>query len=88
MVFYYTEKFEKLLKEEAMIIGILIGAVIGVVITGMVIYIHIVGTLRIDHSDPMENPYLFLELSKRLEAVTKKKYVVLRVNKKNYISHK
>lgn len=71
-----------------MIIGFLVGAVLGSVISGVILYLHVVGTLRVDRSDPTENPYLFLELSKRLEAVTKKKYVVLRVNKKNYISHK
>ena len=45
-----------------------------------------IGTLRVDQSDPTEQPYLFLELDKPVESVINKKYVLFRVNKKNFIS--
>ena len=45
-----------------------------------------IGTLRVDQSDPTEQPYLFLELDKPVETVTNKKYVLFRVIKKNFIS--
>lgn len=47
-----------------------------------------VGDLRIDTSDPNDNPYLFLELSKDLSYVRHKKYVTLKVNTISYIPHK
>ena len=45
-----------------------------------------IGTLRIDQSDPTEPPYLFLDLDKPVESIIKEKYVLFRVNKKNFIS--
>lgn len=45
-----------------------------------------IGTLRVDQSDPTEQPYLFLELDKPVESVINKKYVLFRVSKKNFIS--
>ena len=47
-----------------------------------------VGDLRIDTSDPDDNPYLFLELSKDLDFVRSKKYITLKVNTISYIPHK
>lgn len=47
-----------------------------------------VGDLRIDTSDPDDNPYLFLELSKDLNFVRRKKYITLKVNTISYIPHK
>lgn len=44
-----------------------------------------IGTLRVDQSDPTEPPYLFLELDKPVENIVKEKYVIFRVNKKNFI---
>ena len=45
-----------------------------------------IGTLRVDQSDPTEQPYLFLELDKPVENVINEKYVLFRVIKKNFIS--
>ena len=45
------------------------------------------GTLRIDTSDP-DGPFMFLELSKDVDTVASKKYVILKVNLENYISQK
>ena len=43
------------------------------------------GTLRIDRSDP-DGPYLFLELDRNVEELSKQKHVVFNVLDKNYIS--
>lgn len=69
------------------VLFVLLGVIIGML--GMIIYLALVsvGTLRVDHSDPTEPPYLFLELDKPVESITNKKQVLFRVSKKNYISH-
>lgn len=64
-----------------------IGIVVGSIITRIIIRLLDIGTLRIDTSDP-DGPFMFLELSKDVNAVASKKYVVLKVNLKNYISQK
>ena len=51
----------------------------------LVFRLFIVGTLRIDRSDPTEAPYMFLELSKHVSAVTSKSHVILKVKNENYI---
>ncbi|GKH02366.1 hypothetical protein CE91St54_47110 [Hungatella hathewayi] len=71
-----------------LIICIIVGMVIGVVFGRQVFRKDVVGSLRVDQSDPDSGPYLFLELShKGAKAIYKKKYVVLKVNIKDYISH-
>ena len=66
--------------------GVLIGIIIAVVSSRK----NAVGDLRIDHSDPDDNPYLFLELEPGSDpnAIAKKKYITLRVKVENYISQK
>lgn len=64
-----------------------LGSLVGAIFTCIVFRFFLVGTLRVDHSDP-DGPFLFLELSKRVESVTSKKYVVLRVRAKDFIPHK
>lgn len=64
-----------------------LGVLIGTIFTGIVFRLFLVGTLRVDHSD-LDGPFLFLELSKRIESVLSKKYVVLRVKVKDFIPHK
>lgn len=49
---------------------------------------NIIGTLRVDHSDPRDDPYLFLELNTPLSTFISKKYVTLKVSIKNFISQK
>lgn len=70
------------------IILILAGILIGVGLTALFKHRKPTGYLRVDDSDPSEKPYLFLELNESLESVTSKKYVVLEVKIKNYISQK
>lgn len=68
---------------EAMLLGL--GIAIGSIITTIIFRPFLSGTLRIDTSD--ERPYLFLELSKGVDTIANKKYILLKVNLKNYIPH-
>ena len=47
-----------------------------------------VGILQIDRSDPSEPPYPFLRITKdnSIEALSKRKYVLLEVKNENFIS--
>ena len=65
---------------------VLLGFVGGMTVVLICLATRSIGTLRVDQSDPTEQPYLFLELDKPVESVINKKYVVFRVNKKNFIS--
>ena len=71
-----------------LILCMIIGIIIGIIFGRQVFRKDVVGSLRVDQSDPDSGPYLFLELShKGANAIYKKKYVVLKVNLKDYISH-
>lgn len=69
-----------------LVLGILLGVIIGLI--GLLVYLAVrsVGTLRIDQSDPTEEPYLFLELDNPVESFVNTKHVLFRISKKNYIS--
>ena len=70
------------------VICIIAGIIIGLFFGRYLFRGKIVGSLRVDRSDPDSEPYLFLELShKGADAIYKKKYVVLKVNIKDYIPH-
>ena len=47
-----------------------------------------IGVLRVDESDPTEEPYLFLELSHDVSTVRKKKRVILDVLDESYLPAK
>ena len=64
----------------------LLGFMVGIASFLVYLIVRSVGTLRVDQSDPTEQPYLFLELDRPVETVTNKKYVLFRVVKKNFIS--
>lgn len=70
-----------------LVIVFVIGIVVGSIITRIVTKHLDSGTLRIDTSDP-DGPFMFLELSKDMNTVASKKYVILKVNLKSYISQK
>lgn len=70
------------------IINIAIGIIIGYVISRSVLHLKTIGKLRLANSDPDEEPYLFLELSKDISMICKKKYVVLRINSNDFIPRK
>ena len=63
---------------------ILIGIVLGLTISAIVSDKPTDGTLRIDNSDG-EGPYLFVELSKNLSDISKKKTVCFDVKTQDFI---
>lgn len=81
---HFKEVYKKL---DKLIIAFLAGVLIGTIIYAIAVKTASVGTLRIDQSDPEDSPYLFLELDKHLGFIASKKYVIMKVNLKNYISH-
>ena len=73
----------------SLIIVLLIGVVIGMLVSRFIFREKPVGSLRVDESDPDSGPYLFLELDPGgANQIHKKQRVSLRVEIKNYISHK
>lgn len=77
-----------------MVIAVIIAAAIGVLVGCFIMNCiqfkerneQFIGNLRIDTSDP-DGPYAFLESHTSIENIMQKKYVVLRVEVKDYISH-
>jgi hypothetical protein len=84
----WVRNFEKLLKGDRLMIlkfiifgiGIFIGCILMLVISR----VKSVGSLRIDDSDPEYGQYLFLELSRQVDVVCRKKYITLRINNKSF----
>lgn len=73
----------------AIVIAILIGILAGMFMSRFIFKEKSVGSLRVDQSDPDSGPYLFLELNRdTADAIYNKHYIRLRVDLKNYISHK
>lgn len=68
--------------------GFLMGFGIGQIVRDMITRKTIDGVLRIDHSDPNDRPYIFLELKSDPEVIGKHKFVTIEVSTKNYISQK
>ena len=64
--------------------ALLVGAILGCVSAIIFLRREYVGDLRVDNSDP-DGTYLFLELSRPVDFVSRKKYVLLKVNPKSYI---
>lgn len=77
-------------KEEYMpLIWLLVGILIGLLVSRFIFKDKPIGSLRVDQSDPDSDPYLFLELDAGgMNDIYKKQSVRLRVKIKNYISHK
>jgi len=70
------------------VIGIIVGIVIGAVATCLIFGAFSVGSLRVDHSIPEDEPYLFLELTRNVSTILRKKFVVLKVRAEDFIPHK
>lgn len=69
-----------------LIVGLLIGSIVSTIVFGKK---KAVGALRVDRSDPDDDPYLFLEVYPGgRESILKDDYIVLKVTRENYISHK
>jgi len=72
------------------LVYMLIGLVLGITLNSICFYIYLrrqrAGKLRIDRSDPSENPYLFLEATISVSDISRKKYVIFQVSNENFIS--
>lgn len=66
----------------------IVGVSIGSVLTVLVTCKRPIGTLRIDRSDPNDQPYMFLELYKNVGDISNQKQVTLDVSNENYLSQK
>lgn len=67
----------------------LLGLILGFIFGVYAVYHRLkVGNLRVDQSDPFDEPYLFLELSKPVNYVMGRKVVVMDVKVEDYISRK
>lgn len=64
-------------------VGILIGLLIGVVLS----HRRPLGNLRVDRSDPTSEPYLFLELDTDVRTIMRKKQVVFKVRVEDFLPH-
>lgn len=70
------------------LIGVFIGMFIGMERMRKAIEDSSVGNLRIDRSEPDELPRPFLEVKDAsIESISRKKFVMLKVINKNYLSH-
>lgn len=73
----------------SLIMGLAIGILVGLLLARVIFQEKPVGSLRVDDSDPDSGPYLFLKLDHSgADAIYKKRQVCLRVELKNYISHR
>lgn len=71
------------------IIGIIVGCVVSVIFQKKNDRYRHAGVLRMDHSDPEDAPYLFLELeSNGMDVIHRNKTVLLDVNLENYLPRK
>ena len=69
----------------------ILGFLIGVIMTSL-IYLHRntskrIGYLRVDYSDPIDGPYLFLELSENINNISKKREAIVEIKNKSFIPH-
>ncbi len=69
------------------VIYVIIGIMIGFIVSSIIRRKHPVGFLRIDKSDP-DGPYLFLELKKSINEIVTQKTVLLEVKREDFIPHK
>lgn len=63
-----------------------VGLIVGAIVSILFLSSSKTGTLRVDESDIDGDTYLFLELDKPVNKSISKKYVIFKVNRKNYIS--
>lgn len=70
------------------VLAVIVGIIIGAIITTVIFSAISVGSLRVDQSIPEDEPYLFLELTKSVSTILKKKFVVLKVRAEDFIPHK
>lgn len=69
------------------VIYVVVGIMIGFVVSSIIRRKYSVGFLRIDKSDP-DGPYLFLELKKSVNEIIAQRTVLLEVKREDFIPHK
>lgn len=69
------------------VVYVVVGIMIGFVVSSIICRKHPVGFLRIDKSDP-DGPYLFLELKKSINEIVTQRTVLLEVKREDFIPHK
>ena len=69
------------------VVYVVVGIMIGFVVSSIIRRKHRVGFLRIDKSDP-DGPYLFLELKKSVNEIIAQRTVLLEVKREDFIPHK
>lgn len=69
------------------VIYVVVGILIGFVVSFIIRRKHPVGFLRIDKSDS-DGPYLFLELKKSVNEIVAQRTVLLEVKREDFIPHK
>jgi hypothetical protein len=70
------------------IIVAILGMIAGYNLALMRIRSNTLGAIRIDRSDPDEDPYLFLELKGHPDALMNEQYVIFEVKNENFVSPK
>jgi hypothetical protein len=70
------------------VVLLLIGICIGIALTKLFGRKRPIGTLRIDRSDPSDEPYLFADLDVPIHNFCNEKTVLMKVSNENYVSHK
>lgn len=70
------------------IVVFVVGAVFGAILFHTIDRLGTVGNLRIDHSDPEDGPYMFLESYESVSKLSSKRYAVLRVVVDDYLPRK
>ena len=69
------------------VVYVVIGILIGFVVTSIIRRKHPIGFLRIDKSDS-DGPYLFLELKKSVNEIISQRTVLLEVKREDFIPRK
>ncbi len=69
------------------IFAVMVALCIGILIGMHLFQDRPVGDLRVDHSDPVDGPHLYLELDTDVSAILRKKRVAFRVRVKDFIPH-
>lgn len=64
------------------------GFMVGFFILYIIFCLKSVGSLQIGPANSEGKPYLFLKLYKNIECLSNKKYVILKINTKNFIPRK
>lgn len=71
-----------------LVFAVMAGVAIGIFITTFMMTRNTIGRLKIDNSYSEEEPYLFLELSKDMTFVNRQSYVLMKVDRVNYMPRK